>query len=81
MLSKCIQLCIDPDIPTYTSYSLDQLLQKNQEYLGEHLSTVITNMEGKNPDKMTEWYQNFDILLKDIAYSTHYTGIYPAKNL
>ena len=30
---------------------------------------------------MTEWYQHFDILLKDIAYSTHYSGIYAAKSL
>lgn len=38
-------------------------------------------MLGENEGKMTEYYENFDILLKDIAYSTHFMGIYPTSSL
>lgn len=38
-------------------------------------------MEGDNPSRISEWYVNFEILQKDVAYSTHYSGIYPVKNI
>lgn len=38
-------------------------------------------MEGLNPEKMTEYYEHFEIVTKDITYATHYLGIYSSKFL
>lgn len=38
-------------------------------------------MEGYNKDKMTEWYEHFEVITKDIAYSCHYKGIYASDCL